>query len=314
MTPMTPEEFEALVSQGDLMKIAEAVAPLSEAQRKKLSKTAARLYRTFLRPPTNPQEVVFDERWQGKLRAFELATMGVCPLSAVRKTRGGWDDEWAEVVFKVLKDRRPDWVDRWIENELSKPFSVMPWKLLSSLIREGIAHKPNTDDYIRKMATQLVVAQYQRSQLLSERLVDEPELLSAVWRLFEVEMLIFMEDPRKTENAPRDHESWTTALIKLSEQGHLDRQRLIDASLNALERPFKDQALTGYMRFHECLRPAGEELVARQQTYINLLAHRTSHVVTFALACLREIERAGRLDDEAVLAAVAPVFQIRSKV
>ena len=87
------------------------------------------------------------------------------------------------------------------------------------------------------MATALTMQRPREPHVrLGDRLLAEPDLLETeVWRLFEVETSAFAFDWQSRQpTLPADHESWPQALARLAAAGALDRQRLLDASLDAL--------------------------------------------------------------------------------
>ena len=327
---MTPEQLEQLIAQGDPMKLARAVESLDEPQRRKLSKTASQLLREIRRREGDfrgqlaPNAIIERiSQWLKKAptawwteRTGEIAVLAVCPFSQARKIDIHFAPEHEPGFLKVLRDRRPDWIDKWVDLKLQDEFVGIRWEVLQTLINDGVCRKPTSDGYIRLMAYGLPSLGWRRKEgiPLSQRLLEQPDLLDEdVWRLFEVETYAFMGDANADSRAPEGFETWTTALVKLAAQGHLDRQRLLDASLSGLATGFKKDVLSGYARLHERLEPTADELAARQQTLIDLLSNQASHVVTFALKMLKKVEKGKKLDGEAFLCAVGPVFQMRTK-
>ena len=92
-----------------------------------------------------------------------------------------------------------------------------------------------------------------------ELLRRNPDLLvDDVWRLFEVEgggenSLAAYDKYSREEN------TWRAALVELGEDGSLDRERLLDASLDALQRGFAQFRAQWFSAFHEALRPTPAE-------------------------------------------------------
>ena len=138
-----------------------------------------------------------------------------------------------------------------------------------------------------------------------------------MWRLFEAEHSAFNSHSfdRKGWYAklPEDYEFWPQAIKRLVEEGHLDRGRVLDACLSGLFTGLKNDALSGFVRMFDFLEPTGEELGARQGVLRELLLSRVSHVVTFAIGRLRDVQKAGRLDAEAAVEVVGAVMEQASK-
>ena len=197
-------------------------------------------------------------------------------------------------------------------------FGRINWKTLRSLIREGICTKPTSDDYIRLMADDLRDTFHYLPGVqfvpLSRKLLAEPDVLEVdVWRLFELDTYAFTFSFYDAVKRTPEYESWADALKRLADEGHIDRQRLLTAVLDALSMGFKRNTLTGFIKFHDFLEPTIDELSERQDTFIELASNPAPHVVTFALGALKQLDKAGRLDDVAFLNAAPSVFTVRSK-
>lgn len=330
---MTPERLQELILEGQPGEIAAALAPLPEKERKKISRAASSLYRQLQRgelakdaPP--PLRALF-ERIKGSLSRAEpispynngqLAILGVCPLSVTRKLDIWYvRDEYEAALLKVLGDRRPDWIDEWLEFRLDEEFHGLSWRLVRQLIRDGVCARPRCDGYIRLLAQGLNVVWQRPGEEppppLSQLLLADPELLeNEIWRLFEVETTAFTFDWGENHpHRPEGYESWSTALIRLAREGAIDRQRLLDATLSGLSTGFKQNQLAGYHRLHTRLEPTGSEIRRRESVYRDLLGAKTGHVVQFALKMLGTLDRAGELDGRAFLEAAPPVFLLSTK-
>lgn len=137
-------------------------------------------------------------------------------------------------------------------------------------------------------------------------LVDEvrarPTLLASgiLYRLFEV------EGGTQTSLAAADkyryeRNTWSEALTDLARGGELDRDRLLDASLEALARDFPTFRSGWYSRFHDRLDPDRDEEDRRADRYVALLGSQVPATVSWALARVDALHRRGRVTDEAVL-------------
>ena len=286
------------------MRLAEMVATWTEAERRKASKLVTE----------------WPKRSSHYVNKFylvhELAVLAVGPLAAVKKIFFLYDFE--PVAVKILNDRRPEWLDRWIAGKLAK--REFSWWLFRELLRAGACTKPTSDDYVRflpSMTGEAFGLGSAASFCRSEYLRQNPEFIEDLWRLFEVETPIFfaLEDvPQNPEANPGlGYEDWRTTFIRLSQAGLLDRQRLLTSTLRALGADFSASALTGFVRFFESLNPSSAERNAAQPVLGELLSSRASHVVKFALEQLSELQKAGLLDANAFLAAAPVVFALKPK-
>lgn len=106
-------------------------------------------------------------------------------------------------------------------------------------------------------------------------LLKDPGLLEdEVWRLFTVPgVASWLEDKWHPwlEGRWRRGTCWQDALAALSEQGRLDRDRLLDACLDAFSRDFAPNQVGWYVTFHDRMSPSLDDMAARASRYIGLL-------------------------------------------
>ncbi|NLH16119.1 MAG: hypothetical protein GX455_06040 [Phycisphaerae bacterium] len=324
---MTAEQLEDFITRGDLAGLTQAVTGFSESERKKLSKTASLLLNriqkaiaaTFTTDPfyNAPGDDALttiakrrDEREVlGKQQEVaKLAAVAFCPLSVVKRLEfSTYKDKVTPLVISVISDRKPDWTGEWVELELRRESTCLKWDYIETLIRAGACPRPTTDAYIRFVVAKFPDNFYSKEEPfvpLSRKLRGNSFLLETeVWRLFEVETRAFTSDwylGRK--DTPDDYESWTMALVRLTNEKVIDRQRLIDGCFLGLTSGFTNKnTLTGYIQFYEALEPTTEEVIQRQNKFLDLLAHSAEHVVSFALKQIQRIDKEHKLDDEAFL-------------
>lgn len=303
---MTPAEFEELLkpkkksgeyTAADGMRFAEGVAGLSEAQRKTLAPLAIKLRKQAKSEAGNFSLFTFSP----------LPALAVCSISELRKLDLHIGEKNGDGAIKILADRRPDWIDEWIEVQLSRRYPDIEWDVLRRLVLDGLCQKPRSQGY-----ASLLQDAFQKSSLASEEkrakeivqgLLAEPDLLEDVWLFFEHDVYNFHDES----------EGWFTALIKLSEQGALDRQQLLDRTLAALDNDVEPHRLKGYLRLYKLLKTTPEERSARQSRYLELLAHRAPHVVTPILEELAQLDKQKALDGAAFLTAAQPVMGSKTK-
>ncbi len=326
---MTPEQLEILVLEAkNAAELCPAFAPLTDAERRALAGTASELKSQIYKNAANKDaskrlqryfEKTGKSTWDSPAyHNVTLALFALCPVSAVKKTDVFVNWSYRDGLGQILLDRRPEWLDGWIAHDLQTEFPTVTFSMLRRWIREGICRKPAADGYYRMLAWNLAIVEQHRDKAprppLSQQLLAEPDMLEDVWRLFEIDNQAFNSDGWRTApGAPSDYESWPEALIKLSEAGHLDRARLLDASLDGLWLDIKQNQLSGLHKFHRKLAPTKKELADRQAGYLALLCHRVGHVVKFALTLLSSLERDGELQGNTFLAEVQAVFLQEAK-
>ncbi len=269
---MSPQELEQAIQSGE-QSVVECLQQAAESERRAAAPVAIRLYAAWRSDPLGA----------GKLGGpAALAMLGTATLSELRKAHvdGVWDHEGA---VAILRQRRPDWLPAWVAWTLEKQPYVSRWGLARRLEREGLIARPDVDGYWLGM----IVGSARIGAL--QMLEHDSELLELVFKLFEVEgsgeFSLAAHD-----KYTREQDTWAHALRELASQGRLDRQRLLDASLQALARDFEQFRAGWFSRFHESLQPTREERLARLESYRGLLSSRIPPTVTFALKALTELK------------------------
>jgi len=324
---MTPEELESIILKTkDPCKLPTAFAALTDKQRRALSTFTSKLKNQIGRGKANKDASSQLKKFLGKdiehyySPAYSnacIALFAMCPLSTLKKTEIfiTWDNR--HILVDILSDRKPDWINDFIEHDMELEFGTFNFDMVRRLIREGICQKPKAKGYIEKFAYELMSPETDDKKPpkppLSEQLLAEPDMLEDVWRLFEIENQSFNTEGWLTRNAPDNYENWADALINLSQQGHIDRDRLLDASLSGLLLDIKQNQLSGFHKFHKRLLPGKEELVKRHDEYLGLLSHNVGHVIKFALAMIAQLEKKSSLDSAGFLAEVSSVFMHETK-
>ncbi len=232
-----------------------------------------------------------------------LALVACCPLSAVKRARfWGHDENFDVRLLKIIEARKPDWLQDWIEWQTDQEFSNISWHLVAQLIHKNLIRRPTSDGYIRLMINGIpdITWQNPNYKSLSQKIRENSWICDyEIWRLFEIDGYCFgkdyMENSRNNET-PKNYESWTTALIKLSNEGLLERQKLLDKSLAGLSLGLKNNTLSGFITFFQSLDPSQDEINTRHDKFIDLLNSQVSHVLTFALNNIKKIEKTQQLN------------------
>ena len=315
---MTAEELERLILGRDLQTLVDALAPLDESERRKLSKCPVAILRRVKRQqldgwqPSSPGER-FIEYAQYVELAAALAVLGVCAWTDVQRVGlMPWPvSNMGQYVYSVLKARRPEWVGKWVEKNLASDWP--DWQVIRKLVRDGVCPRPTSDAYVIAMVRTHAGWNQQRNTPLTSYLREDRGLLEhEIWRMFEVDFGRHGVLAGGEIGSPTAY-SWSAALIELSQSGDIDRGRLLTASLQALGHQQHAANASWFYRFHAKLEPSPDERSDRQAMYCDLLASALPAVVGFALDALKVLALAGRLDVERFADLVGPVFELRPK-
>jgi hypothetical protein len=249
------------------------------------------------------------------------------------------DADWAAIAG-VLSDRNPPWLAELVEARLrgNRWFLAFGfWRLARWLVRLGAIEPPVVPEYGALMVKALaqdpplsgpMPTRYgQRvpepagtgGDLLARVILEDPGLLEhEIWRLFTDPGVGKEMEDSIAWGQLRVGEQWAGALLELSGHGHLDRDRLLDESLDAFLRDFPPNHVRWYASFHDRLGPSDDEVAARSARYLALLAARSKPGVSLGQRmCARLLDTAfpetGRLDQEAFLSASGPALLFPQK-
>jgi len=328
---MTPDELEALILEADdAWPLQRALERMDEKERARLSPDAQKIFNQLFKNKANAGASDRLKRfisrrsgdawqhWNAKeTRRATLALFGLCPISVLKK-RDVFVGLQEESVFdRIIRDRRPEWLDDWIAFRLESEATQVDFPTLRGWIKDGVCAKPEVDGYYRMSAAHLMrTGFYHRNEVvppISVQLLADPGLLDDVEGLFRVENIAFNTNSWLRKGAAADYESWTDALVKLSNEGHIDREYLLGLALQGLTRDLKQNQLSGFHGFYKRMGPTAEELLRHQQDYVALLCHPVGHVVKFAIDVLGEVEKKKGLDTALVLREVQAVFTSEGK-
>ncbi len=215
-----------------------------------------------------------------------------------------WGKEW-----DVIEERQPPWLPDWVNAQLAQG----PTNLhgLIDAVQRGIIPRPEHENYV---LGHIPVWGYENRQIsVANHLHGNPEFCQHdLWRLFELDGV---SDCSLASNDKYSgpESKWSLGLIELSEDGTISRERLLDASLEALDRDFIQFRASWFSRFHEQLKPTLEERHARVDRYLQLLGSAIPPTVSFALHALLTLDKKNLVPTSSLLSALEPALHARSK-
>jgi hypothetical protein len=222
-----------------------------------------------------------------------------------------------EAAVAILANRRPPWLDDYAELLCEGELRTLGgnWKRTRALVRAGLCRPPRHDNYVLE-AINCIWPRYERGQVpprLADLLLKEQDWLETdFWRLFELDgngevSLANHEKYGKSMNG------WSEGLRELSSRGVLSRDRLLDASLEALSRDFIQFRAGWFSRFHEALEPTPDERAARIDAYLRLLASSIPPTVAFAVNAVAIVEKTHPSSAAKLIGALQPALSAKAK-
>ena len=164
----------------------------------------------------------------------------------------------------------------------------------------------HTDDYVLAMIGALGGRHEQeiRAFLLRH---DHALREHVFWRIFEVEGggEISLANIDKYS---REEFNWHNTVVLLTDEGTLDRARVLRCCLEALNRDFSAYRAGWFSRVYDALAPTSEEAVVLQDLLLLTLGSPISASVSLATRQLARVHQAGGLDAAAFLDACGPAL------
>ncbi len=288
-------KFEEALAHADYMGLRKALDGTTEAQRKSLAKVAIAHYRDAhshgndVRTALNAVLVTASESQLDKLPYYVIGP--------------------GQLDFELLEKYGSESLQRWVERRISQ--GRMSISLVNDLVMRGLCNPPDTDEYVMQMMGSLPWYGAGHPQAWNFR--DDLLFLNHyVWRFFEV------EGNGQNSLAARDKYSapdstWEYLLLQCAEEGILPRSRLLDASLDALDRGFLQFRSLWYSKFHEALKPTIDERLERLPAYLNLVGSSIPTTVAFALSALAVVDKQHPLSADLIAANLEPALSAKSK-
>jgi hypothetical protein len=283
------------------------------------------------------------DQWQkvANTRAFQLAGLGLAGgVTIAAKLASDFPymrTSKAEIqqVAEVLADRRPAWLADFMDRHLKLwgqyPLGIPAWPLARALVRLGAISRPDAPEYTTLMPSGAQwdtdsddkgrVHQRWPPPTPAQALLADPGLLEdEVWRLFTVPDAgkALADQDRVGEWSEvsgwtKPKQTWAQGLAELCADGHLDRDRLLDACLDAFTHDFNPNRVAWYVGMLGELKPSIPETSARVSKYLGLLAATSKSGVAVGQQGLQRLLKAGLLDADQLMRASAPALLFPQK-
>ena len=297
---MTEDEFLKLITTKSARKVLARLAEMPAKERRAFAKPAMALFKKLDRFWINAESLPDPKVKDGE--AVTVAVLATASGSELRKL-SFFPRPGKVGLVELIGALKPDWtqavVDHFVEQ---RAFYVAQFR---PLWEAGLCARPESDA--------IILAYYSRWVGGLDG-TDEAQLLGGdVWRFFEVEGGGEDSLANHDKYLKRGQMGWAEKLKQYADAGTLDRQRLLDASLEALERDFGQYRAGWYSRFHVLMKPDASEMAARSERYLRLLASSIPPTVSFAMKHVQVLDKAEAVQPERMLAALEPALQARAK-
>lgn len=298
--------FDNAIESGSLESLVQFFKDLSQDERSIYSPAAKRQYKRCRWGMDVPP---VDERVK--------ANIVVALIVACDKKE--WDEiDWRFAFFnnnmiRALQELLPPNVPGLANAILKSPEFFVP---VREMVRLQICEKPDSEDFSIAIiaAPRMVFADFKnRPTSFSDWIDKNMDIIEEdVWRIFQ------HEGNQEFSLSSQDKyfqsgDNWMTVLHRLSEEGKISRKRLLEESLNALGRGFIQFRSAWFSAFHDSLKPTLEERVLLTQKYLLLLGSPIGPSVAFAINNLKVLDKADKLDPDALISNINPCMVAKQK-
>ena len=209
-----------------------------------------------------------------------------------------------EAVAAVLADRRPSWLPSLVGRMLGDEFSAGEgFAMARRLMHAGVLERPESPDYLVAM-TAVPWGRPGRDWSVYECLLTDEALIDhELWDLLADEGAV-----NRLASWGTHPTGWVGAIARLSAEGRIDRQRLLDVTLDGFDRDFTPHQVRFFGELHEVLEVTLDEKAAREARYLGLLGNRLGAAVTVGLEAVGALLKAKRANPAALVDAIEPAL------
>ncbi|PQO26501.1 DUF6493 family protein [Blastopirellula marina] len=311
---MIDSKLEAVLKSGDLEKCRDYFLGMPEKERRKLAPELGKLFRKVDKSPSYDEATRIYSLQNVDLDMLGLAVFSTGTLTEIKKL-GFRGEPGREMMYEIIVDRRPEWIEEWVAGLFESPRFSWYWGIIRKLYLDGLIQKPDHPNYTLGMINYLQPpggAFRKDEPSVEEAISADPTLLEdEIWRLFEHEGEGV--DSLANADGSRGTGDWQTALLYFEKRGELSRERLLTSSLEALERDFNHYRAKWFTVFHDGLKPSDEELKSLAPHYLQILGVSAAPVVSWAYAKVEQLAKAGAYSADDLVAGLKPVLQARQK-
>ncbi|MCO7223472.1 DUF6493 family protein [Pleionea sp. CnH1-48] len=238
---------------------------------------------------------------------FQLAKACLFIVSNLsqQKTRPLWMIPEAQMLSCVVKQFQPSWINEWAEWVLDK--NPRYYAIIDDWVQMGYCQKPQCDSYYLGMIDHL------GDEHLVERLLSLPDVLAEdIWRIFEIEGYGEFSLASHDKYCPVSAR-WLNALVSLSAQGALPRERLLSCTLKALRKDYSPFRAGWYGRLLQQLNPTETELIRHLPELICLANSQVSTSVALAVRYFLPMVKSGHLSTEKLVEPLKSALNAHTK-
>jgi hypothetical protein len=293
---MSAEKFTTILKR----EKAEDLIPFLKSLDKEGKKEMAASLKTLAKEYTEYKEVssmigtTFKQKGTpNQLQIIYATAFVVCNRKDYQKLDGAFNILTNRFLTDILVWYCPDWFSGMV-NDTTKG-EWMPWTLtyefVMVLTERGYLNP--TDELISRLIPQMIFDRNEKHQyifhpgnLVKRKITCEQHL----WLIFSYETTINHADRfYDSTGSNKEEKRWLTTIKNYSDNGTINRQRLLKESLLATCRNFTKPLSGWFVELFELMSPTTTELISLQPELLNVLSSQNSRAVNLSLSMLKEI-------------------------
>ena len=302
------QQLEQIIEKEDFEGMFSFLEKLSKEDKKALQKTINKLYEYYnesiilsenkVRMPDGNISISKSYGRRGSKEHMEIlnATMFVCQgLKDFEKAF--WVSIPRDSLERIFQFYVPDWLGAYVEKSRKDQWRIpfgMDYDWMMDWVHRGLI--PVVEELIISLLPHVPFQFIENTQPMRWKRVDEnllkyPETLNEhIWLFFERESNIHMSTGNMFLSKEDEAEvSWIAAFKSLSDQGKIDRQRLLKASLSALSIGANKNLTSWFFDVFVAMEPTTKEMLSLQPEMLNAFNNPFSKPQTTTLKYFKKL-------------------------
>lgn len=202
-----------------------------------------------------------------------------------------------DLICKLLPLYCPTWLTDFINDDKSWNNFNLSYEELMSLMDMGYLKElaPSRIAHVLPGCIRIATGDPKKKDSFDSNLLLKRDIIlkEHIWTIFEYDSSVSYQDDSaksayKEGTTPQD-ESISTALYRFSLDGHIDRNRLLKATLATFHRGFKKDMAGWFAGFFETLQPTTEELLSLQEEMMQVFTSSYTKPINVMLQQFKKI-------------------------
>ncbi|QIU93317.1 DUF6493 family protein [Bacteroides faecium] len=202
-----------------------------------------------------------------------------------------------DLICKLLPLYCPTWLTDFINDDKSWNNFNLSYEELMSLMDMGYLKElaPSRIAHVLPGCIRVATGDPKKKDSFDSNLLLKRDIIlkEHIWTIFEYDSSVSYQDDSaksayKEGTTPQD-ESISTALYRFSLDGHIDRNRLLKATLTTFHRGFKKDMAGWFAGFFETLQPTTEELLSLQEEMMQVFTSSYTKPINVMLQQFKKI-------------------------